>query len=597
MMQQNENLHKKRFGQYFSGKHVADMLYSMLPKERVWETVIDPMAGQGDMLVSVLEHAKNTPKVFGVEIDEQVAEICSKRVPLANIICGDAFNCADIINEGFDLVITNPPYVRYQLQNINNDIMPSSQSIRENLIQTIENISYLKEAEKQLFLTLAKNYSGLADMAVPSWLLCASLVKEGGYIAMVVPDSWLNRDYAAPIQYLLMKLFDIEIIVRDTYSTWFSEALVKTCLVVAKRVAIQSISQAEKNVTRVIEAEREHSQSTLTIFHSICHTKESKNWISLEDNSFIAHRTMIPFELLKIIGQDNQVSFTSLVKMGIECGQGIRTGANQFFYVNIDKEDDDYYYVHSNKWDSSGRAYHFLKTDIIKTFRNRGEVEGIIVRLNKLSTGLVYPTGSINEDLRDYIIAADGFRDEKGMAFKEYSAVKPNEKKVGNSIVREWYRLPKLTNRHLPDLCITRLSSRTPECLFVEQNSDSVIAVDANMVTLWGNDRKTVYLMMAVLNSTWSKLFLELTCTVMGGGALKIESSHLKRLLIPTLNQQQLSKLEKLGTELIRKGAMSEIIQDEIDEIINSAFGEEGLTQEMRRMLKQKYMERTNNNG
>ena len=28
-----------------------------------------------------------------------------------------------------------------------------------------------------------------SDMAVPSWLLCASMVKQDGYLAMVVPDT------------------------------------------------------------------------------------------------------------------------------------------------------------------------------------------------------------------------------------------------------------------------------------------------------------------------------------------------------------------------------------------------------------------------
>ena len=49
---QSDALHKKRFGQYFSGKQVADMLFSLLPKNQEWKTVVDPMVGIGDMLVS-----------------------------------------------------------------------------------------------------------------------------------------------------------------------------------------------------------------------------------------------------------------------------------------------------------------------------------------------------------------------------------------------------------------------------------------------------------------------------------------------------------------------------------------------------------------
>ena len=32
---------------------------------------------------------------------------------------------------------------------------------------------------------------------------------------MVVPESWISRDYSLSIKYMLMKLFDIEYIVED----------------------------------------------------------------------------------------------------------------------------------------------------------------------------------------------------------------------------------------------------------------------------------------------------------------------------------------------------------------------------------------------
>ena len=137
-------LHKKRFGQYFSGKKVADMLFSLLPKDRIWKTVVDPMAGIGDMRVSVQNCASN-PQMLGVEIDEIVAKDCATRLPNATIVTKDAFKSSELITvEGWDLVITNPPYVRYQLQSRDDETMPSAQEIRENLINQIQSISYYR---------------------------------------------------------------------------------------------------------------------------------------------------------------------------------------------------------------------------------------------------------------------------------------------------------------------------------------------------------------------------------------------------------------------------------------------------------------------
>ena len=81
MTQQEMILHKKRFGQYFSGKTVADMLFSLLPEKHEWVNVVDPLAGIGDMLVAVRENAKKCSAMFGVEIDEEVSRECAEHVP------------------------------------------------------------------------------------------------------------------------------------------------------------------------------------------------------------------------------------------------------------------------------------------------------------------------------------------------------------------------------------------------------------------------------------------------------------------------------------------------------------------------------------
>ena len=65
--QQELALHKKQFGQFFSGKTVADMLFTLLPKGEEWTTVVDPMAGVGDMLVSVASHVSYKPQFCSLQ--------------------------------------------------------------------------------------------------------------------------------------------------------------------------------------------------------------------------------------------------------------------------------------------------------------------------------------------------------------------------------------------------------------------------------------------------------------------------------------------------------------------------------------------------
>lgn len=589
---QSDALHKKRFGQYFSGKIVADMLCSLLPEDQDWKTIVDPMAGIGDMLVSAQDHASNQ-LMLGVEIDERVAKECAKRLPNATIVTSDAFKTSELVTaEGWDLVITNPPYVRYQLQDSDNDTMPSSNEIRKNLVDQIKAISYLTDSEKALFLNLSENYSGLADMAVPAWILCAALVKKNGYLAIVVPETWLNRDYAAPIQYLLLKLFEIETIARDTNASWFPEALVKTCLVVAKRIDTCDLVEASARTTRIIEIDREYFQPTVSLFPQLAVAKDAKKWVDLADRSFFTRKIELPHNLKEIVG-NNEVDYLSLAKMGIECGQGLRTGANDFFYVALKQRNGETFSVRSKAWDSGGKDYSFYKEDILLALQTRGEIDGLVVCPDNLVTGVICPRGVIRGQLKDYITVAEEYRDGKDRRFKDFSAVKPNEKTDGSNIIREWFRLPKMSDRHLPNLCLTRVSASTPECLYVQQSAETPIAIDANMVTLWGKDEKNVLIAFALLNSTWSKLSLELICTVMGGGALKIEASHLKKLLLPKLPKRKLDEIKQAGTTLLANGKMTQKIQDTIDSIIESAFNDNTITARMRQLLIQKQKERS----
>ena len=227
----------KRYGQVFSGKQVGELLVSMLPKGIAVRSIIDPMVGQGDLLQAAYSKYPHADMVFGIDIDEDVKEKCRSIVPKAEIFIEDAFLSSEIdLDGGWDLVITNPPYVRYQTLKSNPKIgLPDGKKIRDSLIKHIQHTKLLDSQEKQLYLEISKSYSGLSDMAIPSWILCASIVKKGGYMAMVVPETWLNRDYAMPIHYLLLRCFEIVAIARDVESAWFDNAEIRTCLVICKR--------------------------------------------------------------------------------------------------------------------------------------------------------------------------------------------------------------------------------------------------------------------------------------------------------------------------------------------------------------------------
>lgn len=242
---------RKCLGQYFSGLPLGKLLAHLaLNKETT--TVLDSMAGHGDLLDAAWEAAEQRgirlQRLDGIEIDAPTALACQTRLaglerqtkpPEQRIIAGDAFAPASITAlplQAYDLVITNPPYVRYQARQTDGGKLDA---VRAGLAKTNGAQS---EPSRHIWRTLIEGYSGLADLSVPAWLQAASLVRPGGTLALVAPATWRSREYADAVRYLLLRCFRLELVVEDTQPGWFSDALVRTHLVIARRLPSDEIA-------------------------------------------------------------------------------------------------------------------------------------------------------------------------------------------------------------------------------------------------------------------------------------------------------------------------------------------------------------------
>lgn len=644
-----QNSHQKRYGQYFSGSRVANLLTSLLPEDAEICSAIDPMAGVGDLLQPILSTFR-AHNVLAIEIDAPVAKCCAENLPDAKVINADAFSCVDIITtDGWDLVITNPPYVRYQLQDGADGKIGSGQEIRDNLRKQIINIKHLSSEDRSFFLRIAQHYSGLSDMAVPSWILSAALVKMGGFLAIVVPDTWLSREYATPVQYMLSKCFDVLTIVKDTDAVWFENALVRTCLVIAKRRPILPLAMVNANTLcldikssiagekTLVDGMMFDEKTGLTALSALLASQTNicgngfvvthksinilfphmlssvgvEKWIHPDDIHSINAKLYHPAEIDSLLDECGRPSaFISLDGLQIKCGQGLRTGANDFFYLTIQGQSKNGYLVNSKSWQHSDGNITIPQRNFIKTLQNRNQIKGLVATAADLNTGVLYIKNEIRsvdidncdssmhysilaDGVSNYISVAEQFRNSHGLAFKEYSAVKPNERKTGELYTRFWYMLPKMNSRHLPTLCLTRVNSSHPECLFVSQSNATPIAVDANFVTLWGKDTQAIKATFALLNSTWAKCYLETLCTVMGGGALKLEAAQLKKIQFPQYTRTEFKRIAKIGEELIEKGTIDDALQRKIDQVTLNPFPNPSeMLQRLKVLLRKKLSER-----
>src|SRR3989338_8441451 len=245
---------RKQLGQCFTGLRTGRLLAALAVRHDQ-QSIADPMAGHGALLEAAAERARdirlNADELIGVEIEREAARLGKWRVERCvqefgfkrgRFIHGDSF-APTTWNDTrrFDLVITNPPYVRYQILSNgtrgNGVHLLSAEATRSALEGLAVKLS--PPEEQLIWQHLIRSYSGLADLSLPSWLLCGLLTAPSGVLALVVPQTWLNRDYAKIARYFFLRFFQPLAVVQEFGQRWFQDALVPVSLVVGRRLSTE----------------------------------------------------------------------------------------------------------------------------------------------------------------------------------------------------------------------------------------------------------------------------------------------------------------------------------------------------------------------
>lgn len=632
---------RKMLGQFFTGLPLGKLL-AHLALTPDTQTILDPMAGHGDLLDATWEAAIERgiilERLDGIEIDAPTAAHCQHRLaqifgehekPRYHILTSDAFDRAAeriLLKDGYDLVITNPPYVRYQNRNAG----PSQgEEVRIGLKEIAE--SRLFGADKSVWQGLIKGYSGLADLSIPSWLLAGLLVRPGGRLALVVPATWRSRDYADVIRYLMLRCFTLEYVVEDTQPGWFSKALVRTHLIVARRLITEQIAIPIGDRTDFANVEwlqvspdaandeslvgaafyEKKPEAALAAWlsndsndrhrgierHSFSMKQEwailesrvsSKRWfqrlegpgtgLPLFSVGHLSSTLALPNALQGIIPDEALSSLSTLKDAGIQVGQGLRTGCNQFFYVTF-YEADNQGMVQVKTSSLFGKRILKVPSEALKpVLRRQSEIpimQSGQVPLSRVldlrrwvlsddaeavdkATSAYSRIGesmprNMPDELSEFVRLASQTSHEGNKNVKlipDLSAVRTNIRtpQNGNTTPRFWYMLPDFAPRHLPAVFIPRVNHGRP---WAEANLDPPILIDANFSTFWSTEETwTRFALKALLNSTWCFALAEALGTPLGGGALKLEASHFRQMPVPKLSILARADLDSLGREL-----------------------------------------------
>ena len=205
--------HRKSKGQYFTPQSVRERLLEQLPQNTKNLKILDPACGTGEFLLSAKEMFKN-PMLFGWDIEKKLVDIASQLVPKAKLEVKDTLAIEE--ENKFDLVIGNPPYYEFS---------PS------------------KEIKKK-FGNIISGRTNIFSLFVKLGL---DLLKEGGYLAYVIPPSMNNGAYFSKLRKHIVENANIEYLEILDDTSLFHKALQMTMLLVLRKGENKGDYLFEKN--------------------------------------------------------------------------------------------------------------------------------------------------------------------------------------------------------------------------------------------------------------------------------------------------------------------------------------------------------------
>jgi len=199
-------------GQFFTPQNAADLLVSMVDP-RPGEKIIDPACGSGTFLSAAARHLirkkakmdEISEGIVGIDKDRYLTELAFSRLAMitmtpVKVHCADSLSFLEEDGKesplkaqlgGFDVVLTNPPFGA--------KIVSAAPSVQSQF-----NLGYRWKYDPRIHKYV--KLTALQTSVPPQVLFverCLSLVRQGGRIGMVIPESLISgNNYKYVVEYI-----------------------------------------------------------------------------------------------------------------------------------------------------------------------------------------------------------------------------------------------------------------------------------------------------------------------------------------------------------------------------------------------------------
>lgn len=291
---------EKLRGGYYTPPAIADSLVKWAITSRDMR-VLEPSCGDGVFVRAAAARLGSRGHITAIEYDPAEADkvTADGEVPV-DVLVHDAFtwfNANPDVEGRFDVVVGNPPFIRYQ--------------------------NFLEEQRNQAFHMMRQeglHPSRLTNAWLPFVVLATRALREGGRLGLVLPAELMQVGYACELrEYLARKYSHLTLV---TFRRLVFEGIQQeTVLLLGERADCQSAAIAVREVEEINDLGKETWEAPSTLSLDLEHAREK--WTQY----YLSKKEL---GLIRCIERDGVPSLGDFAEVRV----GVVTGRNDFFVLS-----------------------------------------------------------------------------------------------------------------------------------------------------------------------------------------------------------------------------------------------------------------------
>lgn len=488
-MKLKENITQKKLrGGYYTPQKLANYITKITLKDKM--KILEPSCGDGSFLKSIKNILDNSDysaeKIDAVEYIEEEANKSKKilkDIDCASVINDDFYNFYVNCKKKYNLIIGNPPYIRYQYLT-----------------------AFQREKQSQVLIKNKMKSNKLINSWVFFLVACIELLEKNGTIAFVIPAEIMQVAYAEDLRdYLSKHLSKINIISFN--ELLFEDAEQEVVVLIGKKKDKEKECLiANCLYDNVDDFIRKYNQNDLIYEKILNNDKWTRYYLNEKENNVIED-----------IKQDSR--FRKLGDVGL-VNVGITTGNNDYFSLD----------------DNSVKKYD-LKKYTKPLIGRSSQTHGLVFDEDDWKK-------NVNKGVKAYLLTINENVNVEDMSEVQREYIKIGEDNGANKgykcrIRKKWYSVPSIW---IPDAFLLRRSNVYPK--FVLNGIDAVSTDTMHRIKIKDEyDNKKI--LLSYYNSI-SFAFSELCGRSYGGGVLEILPKEAENIIIPNIDDMDEQNVNRL---------------------------------------------------